>query len=93
MCPGHLTDAVMNSPWSLMKIWTHRIVNPRALSPMVCANCRGVVTASSSSGKISCGAIGDLKYVGVVNLALGEGFTQVRPLSMEVKTYFLLRLY
>ena len=29
----------------------------------------------------------------VVNLTKGQGFTQVRPLLIEVKTYFLLRLY
>ena len=29
----------------------------------------------------------------VVNLAKGQGFTQVRPLLIEVKTYFLLLLY
>ena len=33
------------------------------------------------------------KYVEVVNLAKGQGFTQVRPPLIEVKTYFLLRLY
>ena len=34
-----------------------------------------------------------LYFVEVVNLAKGQGFTQVRPLLIEVKTYFLLRLY
>ena len=69
------------------------ISSPFIVGPTVGANCCGVVTASSSSGKLNFGAISDLKYVGIVNLALGEGFTQVWPLSMEVKTYFLLRLY
>ena len=31
-----------------------------------------------------------MKYVGEINLALGHRFTQVRPLLIEVKTYFLL---
>ena len=30
------------------------------------------------------------KYTGEINLALGHRFTQVRPLLVEVKTYFLL---
>ena len=34
-----------------------------------------------------------MKYIGVVNLTKGQGFTQVRPLLMEVKTYFLLLLH
>ena len=32
-------------------------------------------------------------YVGAVNLAGGQRFTQVRPLLIEVKTYFLLLYY
>ena len=32
-------------------------------------------------------------YVGTVNLAGEQGFTQVRPLLIEVKTYFLLLFY
>ena len=32
-------------------------------------------------------------YVGTVNLAGEQGFTQVRPLLIEVKTYFLLLYY
>ena len=31
-----------------------------------------------------------MKYVGEITLALGHRFTQVRPLFVEVKTYFLL---
>ena len=33
------------------------------------------------------------KYVGTVTLAKEQGFTQVRPLWIEVKTYFLLLCY
>ena len=66
---------------------------PFITGPMVGANCRVVVTASTSSRKLSCGAIGDLGHRSWLISMRGQGFTQVRPLSMELKTYFLLVLY
>ena len=42
MRPARMTDAFDELAVVIVEDWTHRIVNPRALSPTVGAKCRGV---------------------------------------------------